>query len=179
MITATANSVSSSGTSIGGVALVLLALLGLAYLWAVGRGWLVIHRGWLRYPPCPHCVGAVRAPFGHTVTMAHDCGNLVTIQSRWRRHTTLASGDWLLEPRAQGTAAAMDRSPDTPTRPFPAAGESPAVSPNAPIPCLEQASHPQGWYPDPLRPQRQRWWDGSAWTDELASIEHHTGSPTP
>ncbi|MEV0041329.1 DUF2510 domain-containing protein, partial [Streptomyces sp. NPDC050804] len=30
---------------------------------------------------------------------------------------------------------------------------------------------PPGWYPDPGHsgdgPQRERWWDGSAWTDEL------------
>lgn len=26
-------------------------------------------------------------------------------------------------------------------------------------------SSPPGWYPDPLEPQRQRWWDGYCWHD--------------
>ena len=29
---------------------------------------------------------------------------------------------------------------------------------------------PPGWYQDPLNPDRQKWWDGTAWTDYTAPL---------
>lgn len=31
-------------------------------------------------------------------------------------------------------------------------------------------SPPQGWYPDPSRPGRQRWWDGTRWSDKVRRL---------
>ncbi|WNM24220.1 DUF2510 domain-containing protein [Demequina capsici] len=44
---------------------------------------------------------------------------------------------------------------------------------------------PAGWYPDPIRPARMRWWDGEEWTAETggARTPIHTAAaafpPTP
>jgi hypothetical protein len=38
---------------------------------------------------------------------------------------------------------------------------------------------PAGWYPDPTASHRQRYWDGSSWTDHVAGIEAPEASSTP
>jgi len=34
-------------------------------------------------------------------------------------------------------------------------------------------AHPPGWYADPMGSPRQRWWDGTRWTDELHDPAAH------
>jgi hypothetical protein len=31
---------------------------------------------------------------------------------------------------------------------------------------------PAGWYPDLLHPARVRWWDGTAWTNDVEHVRH-------
>ena len=40
--------------------------------------------------------------------------------------------------------------------------------------------HPEGWYPDPMRRQPYRWWDGSQWTAHVATAQRQVlTEPTP
>lgn len=34
----------------------------------------------------------------------------------------------------------------------------------------EPPSSPAGWYPDPGQPETQRYWDGTAWTEQRAPL---------
>ncbi|WP_436787552.1 LamG-like jellyroll fold domain-containing protein [Yinghuangia sp. YIM S10712] len=44
---------------------------------------------------------------------------------------------------------------------------------------MEMGGRPSGWYQDPSgRPNSQRWWDGSAWTEGYRSTSDPAGSPT-
>jgi uncharacterized protein YxjI len=49
----------------------------------------------------------------------------------------------------------------------------------------QPGGHPQGWYPDPYGRHEQRWWDGTRWTEHVAShgrraVDHPDGgSPVP
>ena len=36
---------------------------------------------------------------------------------------------------------------------------------------------PAGWYPDPQQPERQRWWDGTEWTDTLLQAAPDINDP--
>jgi uncharacterized protein YxjI len=36
-------------------------------------------------------------------------------------------------------------------------------------PAGAQGQHPQGWYPDPFGRHETRWWDGTRWTEHVAS----------
>jgi uncharacterized protein YbjQ (UPF0145 family) len=36
---------------------------------------------------------------------------------------------------------------------------------------------PAGWYPDPADPAQQRWWNGTAWTDQTTAAASGGGSP--
>ncbi len=45
---------------------------------------------------------------------------------------------------------------------------------------MSQPVPPAGWYRDPAHPQRERWWDGNAWTDKvrIATTETHPARGT-
>ena len=34
-----------------------------------------------------------------------------------------------------------------------------------------------GWYPDPIRPQRERRWDGTEWTDDVRAVAETVTDP--
>jgi len=53
--------------------------------------------------------------------------------------------------------------PPPPLPPPPSPPPPPVARPVPPIP----AQRPPGWYPDPWRQARARWWDGRRWTDHL------------
>lgn len=42
---------------------------------------------------------------------------------------------------------------------------------NDPIELADQPRPPAGWYPDPDQPVTQRYWDGSAWTEQRAPLQ--------
>jgi hypothetical protein len=41
---------------------------------------------------------------------------------------------------------------------------------------IPSANVPAGWYPDPDRPHSQRFWDGTAWTDQIAPMAETAGA---
>ncbi|NUO55966.1 MAG: DUF2510 domain-containing protein [Hamadaea sp.] len=51
--------------------------------------------------------------------------------------------------------------------PPPAQSTTPPLPPPPPPPALVPQQRPPGWYPDPWRQVRARWWDGRRWTDHV------------
>ncbi|MGH9028169.1 MAG: DUF2510 domain-containing protein [Acidimicrobiales bacterium] len=37
-------------------------------------------------------------------------------------------------------------------------------------PAVRAGSPPPAWYPDPTSPDKQRWWDGSAWSQHTLDV---------
>ncbi|MGW4632453.1 TerD family protein [Nocardia sp. NPDC004415] len=66
---------------------------------------------------------------------------------------------------AEEFGVSVDDSPETPA-PVPA-GDRVAPSP-APAPAPARMA--PGWYPDSRQPGRLRWWNGTAWTDDVQQI---------
>jgi len=38
--------------------------------------------------------------------------------------------------------------------------------------CVQTSGTPAGWYPDPMQPGGQRYWDGTTWTDQFQPAAH-------
>ncbi|MEV4422671.1 DUF2510 domain-containing protein [Patulibacter sp. NPDC049589] len=49
----------------------------------------------------------------------------------------------------------------------PDAAGTPTASASGAAAALPAAAVPEGWYPDPGDPSRNRWWDGSTWTEHV------------
>jgi hypothetical protein len=54
------------------------------------------------------------------------------------------------------------------TNPFATATPSTSAPAQAPLSAPAQAATPPGWYDDPWRQARLRYWDGTAWTGHTA-----------
>jgi uncharacterized protein YxjI len=60
--------------------------------------------------------------------------------------------------------------PQQPQQPYPQQPQQPQQPyPQQPQQPQQPAQHPPGWYPDPFGRHETRWWDGSRWTEHVAS----------
>ena len=166
------------GAVIGEIVFILLLFFMCFGIVTFVRRLVALKRGYVRYPPCPHCGQRVQVPVGRKTSLRHTCGHDVTVEVRGPgRRTSLEPAAWRLE---QMQSVAQDTHIPNPREAQPGTVRSrrepywwapPAVSPTPSVP-------PAGWYPDPQNPSQRRWWDGRQWTDHVEPpTRPETGPP--
>lgn len=105
-------------------------------------------------PPMPGFAAAGSAP----------TGGAPTAPGGWGATPSAPSG---APPMTTGLPPIPGAGPATAPQPEPAPTPPPPAEP-APAEPTPPGATPAGWYPDPGGSGRQRWWDGTAWTDQLS-----------
>lgn len=83
---------------------------------------------------------------------------------------------WTTHTRSDGGTANLTALEGESPRAWSTAGDGLLVTvddpypPTAYQPTYQPPTVPPGWYPDPQGMVTQRWWDGMAWTDQLAPL---------